>query len=71
MDFSKAFDKVSHHHLMYKIGFYGINCNAYHWIQDFFTNRTQTVVLEVETSNKIPVLSGVPQGTVLVPILFF
>ena len=55
---------------MYKISYYGINCNAFHWIKDFLTDRTQTVILEGETSNKIPVTSGAPQGTVLVPILF-
>jgi hypothetical protein len=50
--------------------YYGINCNAFHWIKDFLTDRTQTVILEGETSNKIPVTSGVPQVTVLGPILF-
>ena len=54
---------------MYKISYYGINCNAFHWVKDFLTDRTQTVTLEGETSNKIPVTSGVPQGTVLAPIL--
>jgi retron-type reverse transcriptase len=68
MDFTKAFDKVSHKHLMYKISYYGINCNAFHWIKAFLPDRTQ--ILEGETSNKISVTSGVPQGTVLGPILF-
>jgi hypothetical protein len=56
---------------MYKINYYEINCNAFHWIKDFLTDRTQTVILEGETSYKIPVTSGVPQGTELGPIFSF
>jgi hypothetical protein len=45
---------LAHKHLMYKINYYEINCNAFHWIKDFLKDRTQTVILEGETSNKIP-----------------
>ena len=50
MDFAKAFDKVSHRHLLYKLSFYGVNNNAFHRISDFLNQRTQSVVLEGEKS---------------------
>ena len=70
MDFAKAFDIVPHQHLLYKLKYCGMSCNAYDWISDFLTDRTQTVALEGEMSSKAPVTSGVPQGTVLGPIHF-
>ena len=70
LDFSKAFDKVPHIRLLNKLNHYGVRGNINQWIRDFFTSRTQQVVLEGATSTTADVLSGVPQGTVLGPLLF-
>ena len=70
MDFAKAFDKVPHKRLAYKLKYYGITGNTLTWITDFLTHRTQTVLLEGKQSDKVQVTSGVPQGTCLGPILF-
>ena len=69
-DFAKAFDVVPHRRLLYKINWYGIRGSTCQWIKSFLTNRTQRVVLENSESSSICVSSGVPQGTVLGPILF-
>ena len=70
LDFSKAFDRVPHQRLMRKLDHYGIRGSTYNWIEAFLTDRTQQVLVEGTTSDSIPVISGVPQGTVLGPLLF-
>ena len=70
LDFSKAFDKVDHSLLLRKLQFYGIKGRFYDWIKDFLTNRKQIVTVDGQHSEPEDVTSGVPQVTVLGPLLF-
>ncbi|XP_052675417.1 uncharacterized protein LOC128157091 [Crassostrea angulata] len=70
LDFSKAFDKVPHKRLLQKMDYYGIRGVTLKWIQDFLSKRTQSVLLEGHKSGPLDVISGVPQGTVIGPLLF-
>jgi hypothetical protein len=56
MDFSKAFDKVSHSHLTKKMEYYGVQGQTLTWIAEFLSDRKQCVQLEVEgeKSDKVP-----------------
>ena len=70
LDFAKAFDKVDHGILLEKLYNIGIKGNILNWIKSFLTNRKQFVAANGALSTESPVLSGVPQGTILGPILF-
>ena len=70
LDFSKAFDKAPHHRLALKLQHYGVRGKTLEWIRSFLADRTQPVVADGETSRPANVSSGVPQRTVLGPLLF-
>ena len=71
-DFSKAFDRVQHEHLLVKLKNKGFSCSALRWMASYLSGRTQAVYDRFEniTSSQVQIRSGVPQGSVLSPLLF-
>lgn len=69
-DVSKAFDRVWHKGLLFKMKQYGVNGNINDWVKSYLTNRTQSVFLGSSVSETKSIKAGVPQGSVLGPLLF-
>jgi hypothetical protein len=70
LDFSKTFDKMPHSRLLLKLQHYGDRGHLHDWRTSFLLGRTQCVVLDGQSSAATTVSSGIPQSTVLGPLLF-
>ena len=69
-DISKAFETVSHGILLKKLWSIGITNTLWSWLKDYLSNRYQKVTINNSYSDPLPVVSGVPQGSILGPLLF-
>ena len=70
LDFKKAFDTVDHSGLLHKLHYYGVRGTAHNWFTSYLDGRTQTTQINSKISSKQNLTCGVPQGSVLGPLLF-
>ena len=71
LDLSKAFDTLDHTILLDKLLYYGIRSTAYNLLRSYLANREQFVELNDTASKTLPIVTRVPQGSILGPLLFF
>ena len=70
MDLPKAFDKVWHQALLFKLKSFGIRGKLLNLLKDYISNRFQRVLLNCQEYSWLPIKAGVPQGSILRPLLF-
>ena len=70
LDLAKAFDSINHPILLEKLKFYGIRNSSYEWFKNYLTDRKQFTMVNKQTSTYKTITHGVPQGSVLGPLLF-